>query len=174
MQTPDEHGTGGTAEGKTVITVSVGRCRYCGAEDTVRFNTAHSQEEADGIVTDKCDCAEAARDRRHRAAQTRYDELVEGIHLKRKLDEDNRNTIAQHAIETLDKLFGDEAALYGKVKIDDEALGFLHNASMLVYDGLIGSFSTAVAASVSVKIIVKKGVLAIERAEATKQKMEVV
>jgi hypothetical protein len=154
-------------------TVKTGRCRFCNEEDTVGFNAPETQEEADQIVTNKCDCEDATRDRRKRSAQTRYDEMVEGIHLKRKLDENTRNDIAQGAIETLDKLFGDDAALYGKVKIDDETIGFLHNAAMLVYDGLIGSFSTAVAANVSVKITLKKGVLAIERAEAIKQKMEV-
>lgn len=151
-----------------------GRCRFCGEENHTNLETFETQAEADDYVSDHCTCSQATRARARREEQNYYEDMIDNLHFERQQNAAERAEIAQSAMDTINQLFGNGAKERGAVAIDDEVLGFLHTAAMLVYDGLIGAFSTSVAPSVSVKITCKKQVIAIERGEATKQKLEVI
>lgn len=163
-----------TADAAQYPYIHHGYCRFCGCENHTGFKSFETQAEADAYVSEHCTCSQAAKARARREEQNYYAGIVSHVHFQREQHADERAEIAQNAMDTINQLFGTGAEERGALAIDDEVLGFLHSAAMLVYDGLIGSFGTSVAPSVTVKITCKKQVLAIERGEATKQKLEVI
>lgn len=154
--------------------ITDGICNFCGEVNGVGLNVFYTQEQANNYVTNSCNCDDGARYRNVHERQDSYNLMIERIMTKRDADSDIRNYISRESKRTINQLFGNGTEDAGLVRLDDVVLDFLHVASMLIYDGYMSGFTVSVAASTSVKLGFKKGVLSIERQESAKQRLEVV
>lgn len=155
--------------------ITQGTCQFCHESAPVRLSQMfYTQENADYDVSMRCDCAKGRQMRIRLNKQELYDTRIADLHKERLKRAEKRNSIKIETIEVLDELFGNKAVELGKVKMDDEVLDYLLATAMMVYDKLIGSFSTLLFDGVSVKIALKDNTLSVERMEKSRQKQEVV
>lgn len=159
-----------TEEGESYTT---GFCRCCGEENHTGFQSFPTQEEANDYVTAQCDCPGATRERNKKEEQKKYNQLVEEVIAKRKWKAEQRAEIAEKTLETIEELFGTGAEARGVISLDGEVLTCIGGVAMLVYDGLLKDCTLTVAENVKCKLTNRKGALSIERADASKQKQEV-